>query len=130
MKVLLSIKPKYAERIFSGEKKFEYRRVVWNKYGINKVVVYASAPVSMVIGEFKVAHKLCKRRLNLAELWWYTYKDSGITFEEFLEYFTGKPNGYAIAIKEPKLYDKPRPLSDYGIKRPPQNFMYLTPPRA
>ena len=31
MKILLSIKPEYAHKIFSGEKKFEYRKIIFKK---------------------------------------------------------------------------------------------------
>lgn len=31
MKVLLSIKPEFVEKIFAGEKKFEYRRTIFKK---------------------------------------------------------------------------------------------------
>ena len=54
MKVLLSIKPDFVEKVFSGEKKYEFRRVIFKKPEVNTVVVYASTPVQKVIGEFSV----------------------------------------------------------------------------
>ena len=53
-KVLLPIRPAYAIEIFNGNKNFEYRRVIFRKPKVTTVVVYASAPTSKVIGEFKV----------------------------------------------------------------------------
>jgi predicted transcriptional regulator len=127
MKVLMSIKPKYAEKIFSGEKKWEYRRAFCKRYGLNKIYVYASAPISKVVGEFRMDLSVSYRwnPVSVAELWWYTHKESGITFEEFKEYFKGKHEGYGIKVKDVKRYDTPIPLSCFGIKRPPQNFMYI-----
>jgi len=72
MKVLLSIKPKYAEMILSGEKKYEFRRAIFKKPGISKVVIYASSPVSKVIGEFEITQGLIKNSMTvifLAKKW-------------------------------------------------------------
>ena len=55
MKVLLSIKPKFAEKIFDGTKKFEFRKSIFKNDKVRKVVVYASFPVQKVIGEFTIA---------------------------------------------------------------------------
>ena len=56
MKVLLSIKPEYAEKIFEGTKKYEFRRSVFKNRNVKTVVVYASSPVQKVIGEFDIEH--------------------------------------------------------------------------
>jgi hypothetical protein len=50
---VLSIKPEYAEAIFSGKKRFEFRRAIF-KHDIKVVVVYITSPVGQVAGEFKV----------------------------------------------------------------------------
>ena len=54
MKVLLSIKPEYAEKIFSGEKRYEFRKAVFKNQLIQTVVVYATMPVGKIIGEFNI----------------------------------------------------------------------------
>ena len=51
--VLLSIKPKFAEAIFSGEKKFEFRKTIF-KENINEVFVYVTSPVCRVVGKFTI----------------------------------------------------------------------------
>lgn len=53
MKAILSIKPEYAYKIFSGEKTYELRKKIF-KQDVTHIIVYASAPVSKVIGEFEV----------------------------------------------------------------------------
>jgi predicted transcriptional regulator len=123
MKVLLSIKPKYADKIFSGEKKWEYRKKIWTREGVDFVEVYASAPISKVIGQFQI---VTIQREYRRDIWWTTGEESGISFKEFKEYFKHSFYGYAIKICNPELYGIPRDLKRaYGIKRPPQNFMYL-----
>ena len=54
MRVLLSIKPEFAELIFKGTKKFEFRKSIFKNSEIKTVVVYASSPMQKVIGEFEI----------------------------------------------------------------------------
>jgi predicted transcriptional regulator len=126
MKVLMSIKPKYADKIFSGEKKWEYRKqppkLLMDIKSVVTIVVYASAPISKVIGEFTTVY-MSNNSVN--RIWYITGNWGGVSAKEFLDYFGCAEKAYAIRIREKRLYDTPKPLSDYGIKRPPQNFMYL-----
>ena len=122
MKVLLSIKPKYADLIFDGTKKFEFRRTIFKNENIKTIVVYASSPVQKVIGEFEIESILNK---DLAVLWQQTKKHAGIDEQYFFEYFINKEKGYAIKIKKTRKYRKPLCLRDDFNLLPPQSFLYL-----
>lgn len=54
MKVVLSIKPEFAFKIFDGTKKFEFRKSIFKNVKIKSVIVYASSPIQQVIGEFEI----------------------------------------------------------------------------
>ena len=54
MKILLSIKPEFAEKILDGTKKFEFRRRVHTRPEVKSVIIYATMPVGRVIGEFSI----------------------------------------------------------------------------
>ena len=41
MKVLLSIKPEFVQEIFTGKKKYEYRKAIFTR-SVDKVVVYST----------------------------------------------------------------------------------------
>ena len=56
--VILSIKPIFVEAIFSGRKISEYRRKLFKSRVPQRVFVYASAPISLVVGYFDVAEIL------------------------------------------------------------------------
>jgi predicted transcriptional regulator len=119
--VLMSIKPKYVNKIFNGEKRYEYRRVMF-KHDIGKVFIYATAPVSMLVGEFTSG------AINYTDpefIWSMTGRHSGISRDDFLEYFFECERGVCVAIYKPVRWEYPRSLMRYGIKRPPQSFMYL-----
>ena len=57
MKVLLSIKPEFVQEIFTGKKKYEYRKAIFTR-SVDKVVVYSTKPVGMIVGEFTVENIL------------------------------------------------------------------------
>ncbi|WP_337043762.1 ASCH domain-containing protein [Emticicia sp. 17c] len=123
MKVLLSIKPEYANRIFDGSKKFEFRKSIFKNKNVDKIVVYASSPMQKVIGEFEIKRILLN---DLDSLWEKTEKYAGISKAYFDSYFINKKIGYAIEVKSIIKYDEPLCLkNDLQIKTPPQSFMYL-----
>lgn len=121
MKVILSIKPEFAEKIFDGSKKFEFRRAIFKNKDVKKIIVYASSPVQKVIGEFEVENIL---NYDLHTLWNMTKHQSGISSEYFYQYFCDKTSGFAIKIKNTKRYKTPKCLrQDFNLV-PPQSFLY------
>ena len=97
MKVVLSIKPEHAFKIFDGTKKFEFRRSIFKNKDIKSIIVYASSPVQQVIGEFEIDKVL---RHDLSTLWDITHEFSGISEEFYYNYFANKEEGFAIKIKK------------------------------
>ena len=122
MRVLLSIKPEFAFKIFDGSKKYEFRKVIFKNPGIRTVVVYVSSPVQQVIGEFVIDKILS---LDPEEIWNKTKRYSGISEKFFYEYFDGRDIAHAIKIKAPKLYDVPLSITDDFNVTPPQSYVYL-----
>lgn len=123
MKVLLSIKPEYAEKILLGEKLFEFRKAIPKAKGVKTVVIYATKPVGMVVGEFDIDSFLEDTPKGL---WSLTSNFSGITKRFFNEYFHGRKIAYAIKVREVRRYENPVELSEVvssGIA--PQSFCYL-----
>ncbi|MDR6528270.1 putative transcriptional regulator [Chryseobacterium rhizosphaerae] len=121
MKVVLSIKPEFAEKIFKGTKKFEFRKSIFKNRDVETVIVYASSPVQKVIGEFDIEHIINDK---LEELWELTHIHAGITEEYFYEYFQDKDSGFAIKIKEYRKYKIPKDLKEDFNLLPPQSFSY------
>jgi predicted transcriptional regulator len=80
----LSIKPEFAEKIFAGLKKFEFRRVIFKSPAVTRVVVYASSPVQRIIGEFEIDEILS---LKKGKLWRRTKRHSGIEKSFFTSIF-------------------------------------------
>jgi predicted transcriptional regulator len=122
MKVVLSIKPEFANKIFDGSKKYEFRRAIFKNDKIKTVIVYASSPVQRVIGEFEIETII---NHDIDTLWSMTQKHSGISENYFYQYFAQKEIGYAIKIKKAKKYKQSKCLkTDFNLM-PPQSFAYL-----
>jgi len=123
MKVLLSIKPEYAERILEGEKRFEFRKVLFKNCAVKTVVIYATKPVGKVVGEFEI-ESVISGRPN--KVWNLTAEFAGISQGFFNDYFLGRETAYAIEVSKVKRYEEPLDLNSllpHGIA--PQSFCYL-----
>lgn len=121
---MLSIRPEYAARIFSGEKRFEFRRTTF-KRPVDTVAVYVTAPVMRVVGEFDVEDIL---HMSVRRLWDHTRDHAGIDRRSFMDYFEGRSKGYALSIGQVRRYKKALFLDEHFGVKPPQSFIYLTQP--
>lgn len=122
MKVLLSIKPEFANKIFDGTKKYEFRKTLFSRRDIESVIVYASFPVQAVIGEFTIAKILSN---SVEEVWAETRLGAGITKAYYDEYFSSKKIANAIEIGKLNRFPQAKKLSDYNILFAPQSFVYI-----
>lgn len=122
MKVLLSIKPEYVEKIFSKEKKYEFRKSIFKNPNIKSIIIYSSSPVKKVVGEFEIENIIQDTPKNL---WNLDPKNTGISEEKFYKYFENKEKGYAIKIGKLIKYKKVKNLEDFSIKSAPQSFVYV-----
>ena len=118
---LLSIKPRYSDAIFRGEKRFEFRRAIFRR-PVAVVVVYTTSPVSRVVGEFDIEGIITD---TIEGLWRRTKHCAGIDRERFFSYFAGRKVGHAIAIGAVRLYPRSLDLPDTFGMRAPQSFAYL-----
>lgn len=122
MKVILSIKPYYAEKILTGEKTYELRKSIFREPNIKTVIIYASSPISRIIGEFEVDGIIHE---EVRTLWKKTRDFAAVEKSFFDEYFADRDKGYAIKIKNIKRYNQTYNIKEkYGITAP-QSFSYV-----
>jgi predicted transcriptional regulator len=123
MKVLLSIRPEYVERIFDGTKGYEFRRRPYTNTTVKTVVVYATKPIGKIVGEFDVEYILGE---TPDALWNRTADRSGISRAFFDAYFEGREIAYALKIGAVRPYAEPiSPGEVLENFTPPQSYMYL-----
>lgn len=121
-KILLPIKPLYAERILSGIKKVEYRKQNISHKGVCQILIYVSYPVCRVVGEFKISGVLCD---TPDRLWDKTAHVGGISKADYFAYFLGSSKAYAFQVQDVVIFERPRNIADYGLRHAPQNFVYV-----
>lgn len=123
MKVLLSIKPEFVEKLFSGEKKYEYRRTIFKK-DVESIIVYSTKPEGLIVGELFI-EKIINDSPDL--IWNTTKKYAGITHDYFQEYFGDRKEGYAIKISKAIQYAEPYdPVQLDKSFKAPQSFCYVS----
>lgn len=138
--VLLSIRPEWGQKIFGGEKTIEVRKTVPNletpftvyvyqtrikvEKGDSFIVVDAlneNLGGGKVIGSF-VCDGVFELKINGDDCgnYWHEWDDEGdiqdmcLSYEE-LETYLGKSVGYGWHITEPKLFDKPRDITEFAL---------------
>ena len=125
--LLLSIKPKYVEKILSGDKRVELRRRKPRSQPGDWLAIYESAPTMALVAVTQITEV----RANSPQYLWRSVGPiSGVTKKEFDDYFTGTDQAVGIMIEVPTELHSPIPLSDLRTAwprfNPPQGFLYLS----
>lgn len=114
--IILSLRPEWCRKVFSGEKTIEIRKTIPRKGMPFKVFVYETKPgAGKIVGEFVVRRFWCN----------YRNKDGGkscLTDTQIIDYGSGKAYGWEIS--DVSEYVNPVPLGDMGIHKAPQSWMY------
>ena len=121
-RVLLSIKPEFAEKIISGEKRFEFRKRAFARTTVETIVVYATMPVGRIIGEFTIKQIISG---SPATIWKKTKTSAGISHSRYQDYFEGRQSAFAIEIETVTAYEEPiDPRKSLKRFTAPQSFCY------
>lgn len=119
---LLSIHPRHADAILSGSKKVELRKRPFAER-FDRVVIYATAPISAVVGAFRVDEV---ETATPATLWRKYHMVSGVTESEFKRYYGDGRLAVAIHVRDPIRFPHPMRLREaVRVSKPPQSFRYL-----
>ena len=119
MNAILSIKPEFVTKIAIGKKRYEYRKSMF-KRPVEKVYIYASSPVSRIIGEFQPVDVISGEP---GFVWQETSDYSGITKLFYDEYFKTSAVAYAIVIQNFVKYETPLALPK-GVHAP-QSYCFI-----
>ena len=120
---LMSMHPRFADRIVAGDKRVEFRKTFF-KFPLSHVIIYCTDPVRRVIGFFEVEAVDTATPQSL----WRRYADvSGISRSVFDTYYANCDTGVAIKIGRVFKLEEAIPLSAIEeALRPPQSFRYLS----
>lgn len=119
--IILSIHKQYCLSLFAGEKKYEFRKSVPSR-PVSSIFVYEARGCGKVIGELKISETLVA---SPEDIWNQTKDMAGIDRESFFKYFKGKERAVVYVIFSYSKYEIPKPLSEFGISRAPQNYIWV-----
>lgn len=122
--ILLSLKPKFAEAIFSGKKNIEFRRV-WTKFAVQTAVIYITSPVQRFAGLVDIEEV---RKLGTEELWGLSqHFGGGVLYEELSAYLHGKDLAYGIILNNIRRADfEVDPHTLFSKFTAPQSYRFLS----
>jgi len=124
--IMLSIHPKFAEKIFNGQKCVELRRNSPNLSSNDTVIIYVTSPIKQVWGASRIRSVV---KLPLDALWEQVQNDACISKTDFDQYFSGVDEGFGIYLDQVQNASSPLDLSE--IKKewnnfcPPQSYRYV-----
>lgn len=124
--ILMSIKPRFADAIFSGRKTIELRRKIGKAFHPEiKIIIYSSSPIKKIVGEATIE----KIEYGNVEAKKQHFCENAIVTEvEYDEYFEGCTIAYGIKLKDIKPYKNPISLlkmREAGLI-PPQSYRYIS----
>lgn len=118
--ILISIQPKWCEKILNLSKRWEMRKRRPKDPGAYRVFIYQTEGGG-VIGEF-----VCDTFLEVGpgEITKQVLNDTQLTLKEAIDY-ADEMTVYLWRIRSLIVYPEPKPLSSFGIDRPPQSWCYV-----
>jgi predicted transcriptional regulator len=129
--LLVSLRPRYAALVLSGEKTVELRRRPPQVECGALVLIYESSPSRRLAGRARV------ESIDVgdpATIWERYGACTGISLEEFDLYFEGTCRAVAITICSAAPLVRPASLDELRRRwagfSPPQSFRYLSPPQV
>lgn len=139
-KMLMPIRPDWVEKILSGEKTVELRKRLPDLEKLNwkepfQVIVYCSQRRKLwtaehgniagkVVAEFtcdkiKRVYDKDRRKINREAI-----EEACVSIQQLEEYAQGAAV-FGYHISNVQVYERPREISEYGIRRVPQTWVYV-----
>lgn len=122
MAILLSIKPKYADAIYRGDKKYECRKIFPKQQPSYLVFMYETCPVRRITGYFYLSGRYLWE-VDLA--WRKLAPELCIDERAFFDYYKGCQYAHIWDVKMARKFIVPIPLPDIGLTDAPQSYIYL-----
>ena len=130
--LFVSIKPRFAEKILSGEKSVELRRVRPADVAPGTLVIfYASSPTREVVGTGRIK---AIETASPSAIWERHGAEVGLPRSEYRAYFEGVRQAVGIVLTEVHRLPRSIPLADLRERlagfEPPQSFRYVNADQA
>jgi predicted transcriptional regulator len=123
--LLLSLRPRFADSILSGNKSVELRRQRITPEPGTPVILYASAPTMGIVGTARIADAQVAAP---DDVWEQFHERLGLTYEEFALYLAGATQASALELTAINPLPDALPLAHLRATvafSPPQSYRYL-----
>lgn len=122
--LLISIKPRFAQAIFSGAKIAECRRQLPLRGAPFFALVYESVPTQRITGILTISNIVKSDGEDISEI----IGDRDPYKDIYAPYLNGAKRGGFLLIKNAQRFSCPISLHEMhdGPKRPPQSYCYLS----
>lgn len=119
--ILIALQPSFAAAIYNRSKSFEFRRVKAKIRPDDRILVYESAPISRVTGEFNAGKVIYGKSSQILIL----EPDLG-SRAAAAQYLTGAEFCTAIEVVNPVKWEPSTKLGNlYPGLRPPQSYLFI-----
>lgn len=126
---IMAIHPRHVKSILQGVKYWEYRKSSMIGLMEGDVYIYATSPLSKIVGRIRIGGEYSGPKENV---WEFTRAESGIDGNEFKDYFQDYWMAYAARITYIKLIKGPtlqeirqKCMFAYNTWQPPQTWTYM-----
>lgn len=124
MDIIMSIHPKWAEKIYNGEKRVEWRKTRPKLEGKTRVYIYETSPINKVTGFFTILDVFgfdSNHGISFA------VEKGCVPIDDLKKYQGDSMCIFAWEIKYGSVvnFNQPKTLADFGLNRPPQSWQYL-----
>ena len=123
--LLFSLKPRFAELVFTGKKTVELRRRIASTMKGREVFIYVSSPMCMIRGGCRVTEVWSS---DPETLWGEVAYRAGVAKAEYDAYYEGCGIAHALALSDVWAHEAPVEIA--GVRsalpgfRPPQSWRY------
>ena len=124
MNIIMSIHPKWAEKIYKGEKRVEWRKTRPKLEGKTRVYIYVTSPINKVTGFFTILDVFgfdSNHGISFA------VEKGCVPIDDLKKYQGDSMCIFAWEIKYGSVvkFNQPKSIADFGLKRPPQSWQYI-----
>lgn len=119
-KLLVSLHSRHAERIYTGDKTSEFRRVAVKVATPGVLYIYETAPVRKITGMAEIAGVTTGIPSEIIR-----YEADPVERDRLRRYLSGAARASAIHLTNVRRFDEPMELTSLGLTRPPQSYCRL-----
>jgi len=121
--ILISIQPKYVNKIKKNKKLYEFRKIKFDPLLIDKIYIYQTKPSKKIIGYFSFKEVTIG---TPQEIWDKCSNNSGMGKLSFFKYYKKCKISYSYKIDDFVLFDKELcPYTELENFQVPQSFIYF-----